>query len=237
MNHLDPGGGSLKSHRWQLFQSFGFSIGLALATVGWVRPELPVAIDTAAPAESRLEYVLVLVNDEPHMVNRNSQLTVLWGDKLEMRQAKVSHPESQPSVKIHVYGYSRRPVGSFDDRGREFFSEHLQAKYSEGGKGEVYAVVASTAGRPSGAVFLRVVAPELAFAEVKVNGRKQLVRAGEALNMRRSDTLQVERVVTNIPGNRGVLVQMAPAGSGVQAAMHFLRGGRVFASIPFKVGG
>lgn len=202
-----------------------------------MRPGLPVAISTAAPGESRLEYVLVVVNGEPHMVNPNHQLTVLWGDRLEMRQAKVSPPESQHIVKIHVYGYSQRPVGSFDDRGREFFSEQLQAKFSEAGKGEVYAVVASAAGRPSGAVFLRVVAPELEFAEVRVSGRKLLVRAGEALSMRRSDTLQVERVVTNIPGNSGILVQMSPGGNGAQAAMHFLRGGRVFASIPFKVDG
>jgi hypothetical protein len=70
-----------------------------------------------------------------------------------------------------------------------------------------------------------------------------VVRVGDILHVKHSDRLKVERVFTNVPGNVGVLVQMVQVNVNANVndrgdvAMRFIRGGRVFASIPLKVSG
>ena len=238
---FSPRGTSLKPYPRSSLPSFAWTLGLVILMTGWVRPELPRALLAVTPAANRLDELVVVVNGEARVVPRDRELIVLAGDRLEIRQASVSPPVPKNSIKINVYGLIGYPAGNTDDGGREFSTEELKVKFSEAGKGEVFAVGVSAKGHPAGLVFIRLVPPELEFAELTINGERKVVRAGDILHLKHSDQLKVERVLTNVPGNVGVLVQMVQGDANVKdgsdVAMRFIRGGRVFASIPLKVSG
>ncbi len=240
---FSPRGTSLKPYPRSPLPSFAWTLGLVILLTGWVRPELPRALMAVAPASNRLDEVVVLVNGEARVVPRDRELIVLAGDRLEIRQASMLPPLPKKAIKINIYGLIGYPPGNADDGGREFSTEELKVKFSEAGKGEVFAVGVSANDHPAGMVFIRLVPPELEFAELTINGERKVVRVGDILHLKRSDRLKVERVFTNVPGNSGVLVQMVQVHANAkdrdrgEVAMRFIRGGRVFASIPLKVSG
>jgi len=245
LKRFSPRGTSLKPYPRSPLPSFAWTLGpvLVLLLTGWVRPELPRALMAVAPVPNRLDEVVVLVNGEARVVPRDHELIVLVGDRLEIRQASVSPSLPKNDIKINVYGLIGCPAGGAEDGGREFSTEELKVKFSEAAKGEVFAVGISAKGHLAGVVFIRLVPPELEFAELTINGDRKVVRVGDILHVKHSDRLKVERVFTNVPGNVGVLVQMVQVNVNANVndrgdvAMRFIRGGRVFASIPLKVSG
>ena len=141
-----------------------------------------------------------------------------------------------PIKEVNVVGFQAPHRGN-EDRGIAFDSaKDLQAKYSEGGKGDVYAVVASSKGVLHGVVFLHLIAPALRYAEISVNGRAVTLRDGEPITVRGTDKVKVEKVVTNLESHDGVMFQMTEVDPAQGAyEIRFTRSGLAFATIPLRV--
>lgn len=200
----------------------------------WVRPEIP---STQAPANgpsARLDFVLVEVNGEPRVIRDGEELQVVTGDRVTIKDGQLRDAAGKIR-EINVVGF--QSARGSEDRGATIdTAKDLKAKWSEGGKGSVYAVVASSKATLHGAVYLNLVAPTLRYAEISVNGQKRILRDGELVKVKGADAVKVERVVTNLQSHDGVLFQMAevdPAQGDYE--IRFTRGELVFATIPLKV--
>ena len=105
----------------------------------------------------------------------------------------------------------------------------------EGKRGDLYAVLALSHATLHGVVYLRLIEPVLRYAEVAINGRTRVLRDGEPLNVKATDQVKVERVVTNLESTDGVRFQIATGDGPGAYAIRFSRGDTPFASIPLKV--
>ena len=209
----------------------------AFATVAWVRPAVPTTAKPATAFGQQLDYVIVAVNGEPHLVHDGDELPVVRGDMIVVRDAVLRDPKLVPR-SVRLVGAHHGPHG--DDRGLPFTTEQLRVRDSENKQGQTFAVLALTKGTLHGAVFLRVVEPELRYAEIQVNGRSRVLRDGEPLEVKATDQVKVSKVVTNLQSTDGVLFRIdkpvhpdkdAPA----EYEIRFTRAGQPFASIPLKV--
>ena len=200
----------------------------------WVRPEIPSAQTPATGPGLRLDYVLVDVNGESRVVRDGEELQVVTGDRVTIKDGTL-RDGSGKIRELNVVGY-QSPRGT-EDRGFTIdTAKDLKSKWSEGGRGDVYAVVASSKATLHGAIYLHLVAPALRYAEVSINGQARVFRDGEPVKVRAQDAVKVERVVTNLQSHDGVLFQMAevdPAHGDYE--IRFTRGELVFATIPLKV--
>lgn len=205
-----------------------------LAVSGWARPTVPAnAARSTAPGQ-RLDYMVVKINEEPHILRDGDELGVMWGDQIEVTEA-VLVDRSQSVSEVNVVGY-RSPSGhAREDRGYPFKTHQLKPSYSENKAGEVYAVTAATADVLYGVVYLRLVAPVLRYAEVRVNGASRLVRDGEPLSVGARDQFKVEKVVTNLMNNSDVLFRVVAGSEPGRYQIRFERDRRVFAAIPLRV--
>jgi hypothetical protein len=217
------------------------SIGLAAATIAWTRPTLPTAARRVTAPREELDYMIFVVNGATRVVNAEDELAVNWGDTVEVKDAALRDPAQSPK-SVEVVGMKRGSKRRADGRGASFTTEQLKPKSSEGGKGELYAVLATTKSRLHGAVYLRLLPPVLRYAELSVNGVTRVLRDGEPLAVRASDQVKVEKVVTNLESNAGVLFEIGGASPPTDAArgyaeytVSFRRGGAVFARIPLRV--
>ena len=217
-------------------RSWSLSVALAaFAAVGWVRPAVPTSAKPAAAFGQRLDYVIVAVNGEPHLVHDGEELAVVRGDMLVVRDAVLHDPKAAPR-SVRLVGARHGPKG--DDRGLPFTTEQLRAKDSEDKKGETFAVLALTRGTLHGAVFVRVVEPELRYAEILVNGRARVLRDGEPLTVKATDQVKVQKVVTNLQSTDGVLFRIdrsTDKSAPDDYRILFTRAGVPFATIPLKV--
>jgi hypothetical protein len=212
--------------------TLGLAISVALS-LAWVRPALPKGAPKAtAEAGEKLDYVIVEVNGQPRLVKANGELPVLRGDRLRIKEAALVDKRVQPK-EVNLVGY-QSPKG--DDRGHDFTTMDLRARHSEDGKGDVFAVVVQSKKELHGAVYIRLMNPVLRYAEVSINGNNKVLRDGEAIEVKSTDLVKVERVVTNLDKNDDVLFQIAPVDpANTRYEIRFQRGGTDFARIPLKI--
>jgi hypothetical protein len=235
-------------------------LAAALLSAAWVRPQVPT---TAKPAEDRsqkLDYMIIAVNGEPRMVRDGQEITIVRGDKLLVKDASLVD-RSMQAGELNVVGFVGSRKTPANDKGFELDTAvDLKPGWSEDGRGDVYAIVAATRSLRHGSVFVRLLEPELRYAQLSVNGKPMILRAGEPITVAGPDKVKVERVVTNLQSNAGVYFQIVPAfvepdaaaadlaaGAAAVAAapaepkpvqdyeIRFLRGERLFATIPLKV--
>lgn len=201
----------------------------------WTRPEAPSTVPRAAEPALRLDYVLVLVNAKPHLLRDGEELAIVRGDQVVIKEAGLR--DKQHLIKeVNVIGF-QAPKGGNEDRGQLIdTAKDLKAKYSESGKGQVYAVLAGSKGVLHGGVFLRLIEPTLRYAEISVNGKQLTLRDGEPVTVRGTDKVKVEKVVTNLESHEGVMFQMTEVDPAQGAyEIRFLRSGLAFATIPLRV--
>lgn len=180
----------------------------------------------------QLDYVLVSVNGKSRMVRAGDELPVIRGDTVSVAEAVLVG--RKPIKDVNVLGL-HGPKN--DDRGVSFKTDKLMPRYSEGDKGEVYAIMANAKKQLAGVVYLRLIDPVLRYAEISVNGKKHVLRDGEALDAKAKDIVKVESVKTNLEGTSDVIFQIVPTPEvgADRYEIRFLRAGQPFARIPLKL--
>ena len=204
--------------------------------LGWLLFQPLLARAVTAP---RLDFLVVSVNGERKVVRDGDILKVVRGDALQIERATLAQGGGDAAT-VNLVGYSRprdtlktRRNKQEDDRGVLVDTgSELRKKFSQGGKGDQYVMLAETTEGQIGAVTLQLVDPEFLYAEVLVNGKMTVARAGETLKVQPIDRVRVTRVVTNVSDDRTVRFQI-DSSSGLSEIQLF-RGTNVFARIPLS---
>jgi hypothetical protein len=210
---------------------FGATLTLMPA---WVRPQLQTQARAVASGGQRLDYFVIKVNRQPIFLREGAELTVMRGDLLEVVEAKLV-TQAIPVGQVDVIGFKSPSKHLGDDRGFEFRTNQLSPWYSEGRKGEVWSILAMTGDSLHGAAFLRLVDPAFRYAEVKVNGKTQVLRDGQELIVKASDQFKLTRVVTNLSDDKDVQFHIVPMSKPGHYEIRIERDKRAFAAIPLKV--
>jgi hypothetical protein len=208
-----------------------FVAGLAM---GWTRaqPEPKATSAGALDPLRRLDYILIEINGIPRTVRNGEELHLIRGDKLLVREAYL-HRGLSPK-EVQVVGLTRTRSGTPDARGTEFRTKDLASRQSEGGKGQIYAIMVRTKKELHGVAYLRIQEPTLRYAEVTINNQKRVIRDGEVLKVSPKDLFKLDRIVTNLEGDEGVVFQIADGSHG-ERAIRFLRHGIAFATVPLVI--
>lgn len=206
---------------------------LAFALGGWVRPEAPTTAKPPVDKAAQLDFVIFTVNGESKVVRAGEELVVVRGDQVLVKDAAL-FDRTQKIREVNVVGWKSPDKNPSEDRGYFFNSSDLKSKYSENGRGDVFAVLAQTKSLLHGTVYLKLIEPTLRYAELTVNGKPLTLRDGEKVEVSAKDLVKVEKVVTNLDSNTGVVFQMVEVAP-PDYEIRFLRGERPFASIPIKV--
>ena len=156
------------------------------------------------------------------------------GDLLEVVEAKLMTPAMLVG-QVDVIGFKSPNKHLGEDRGFEFGTHQLNQWYSEGRKGEVWSILAMTGNKLHGAAFLRIVDPAFRYAEVKVNGKTQVLRDGQELIVNASDQFKLSRVVTNLSDDKDIHFHIVPLAKSGHYEIRIERDKRAFAAIPLKV--
>ena len=209
-------------------------LGLMFAVLPLFLPQLARAV--VAP---RLDFLVVSVNGERKVVRDGDTLKVVRGDAVQIDRATLAR-EGGDAATVNLVGYSRprdtlktRRSKQEDDRGALVDTgSDLKKKFSQGGKGDQYVMLAETTEGPIGSVTLQLIDPEFLYAEVFVNGKMTVARVGETLKVQPEDRVRVSRVVTNVSDDRTVRFQI-DSSSG-QSEIQLFRGTNVFARIPLS---
>ena len=210
---------------------FGATLSLMPA---WVRPQLQTLAKAVPSGGERLDYFVLKVNRQPIFLREGTELTIMRGDLLEVVEAKLMTP-TIPVGQVDVIGFKSPGKQLGEDRGYEFRTHQLNHWYSEGRKGEVWSILAMTGDRLHGAAFLRLVEPAFRYAEVKLNGKTQVLRDGQELIVKASDQFKLSRVVTNLSDDKDVHFHIVPMSKPGHYEIRIERDKRAFAAIPLKV--
>lgn len=205
------------------------------ALAGWVRPELPTKTKPATSFSAQLQQVSVEINGVSHLVKSGETLRIVRGDRIKIIEGKLNDAGKKIEA-INVIGFNSPKSRNGDDRKIEFSSFSFQHDWSENKQGDTFVAIASSGNETHGAVFLKVIEPELNFAVLDVNGREVVLRSGEPFVGASTDQVRVKRVVTNVANNDNVFVQMVPVkGRSGEYEMRFLREKHIFAKLPLKL--
>jgi hypothetical protein len=207
-----------------------------VTTGGWVRPEVPQPIgrlDQPPIAGEILDYLFVEVNGASRTVKSGQELTIVRGDSVLIKEA-VLRNHSIPPKDVQVVGLMRAHHGRNDARGLTFRTKDLASRLSEEGNGQVYAVIVRSKKVLHGTVYIRIREATLRYAEVLINDTKRILRDGETLKLSSKDMFKLNKVVTNLEHDDGVVFQIAEGSHG-ERAIRFLRHGVAFATIPLIV--
>ena len=210
---------------------FGAAVSLMPA---WVRPQLQTTAKAVPSGGQRLDYFVIKINRQPIFLREGAELTIMRGDLLEVVEAKLMTP-TIPVTQVDVIGFKSPGKHLGEDRGFEFRTHQLNQWYSEGRKGEVWSILAMTGNNLHGAAFLRLVDPAFRYAEVKVNGKTQVLRDGQELMVKASDQFKLDRVVTNLSDDKDVHFHIVPMSKSGHYEIRIERNKRAFAVIPLKV--
>lgn len=203
--------------------------------VGWVRPELPTKTKPANSFGTQLQQVSIEVNGTTHHVKNGETLRVVRGDKIRVLDGKLND-KAKKIETINIIGVSNPKSRKNDDRKIEFSSFAFQNEWSENKQGDTFVAIASSGDETHGAVFFKLIEPELNYAVLDVNGLEVVLRSGEPFVGSSTDQVRVKRVVTNVADNENVFVQMVPIrGRSGEYEMRFLREKLIFAKLPLKL--
>ncbi len=190
-----------------------------------------------------LEYITVEVNGALKKVAVNRELAVVEGDQLLIKSAILYDPRIS-AANVNLVGFVSPIVKrSAEDRGVKIStSTDLMKKWSVDPEGELYRVEAFTGKHKHGQVFLRVLKPVLKYVEVLINGEPKILREGEFLTVKATDTFKVKSVKSNIENDHEeVSFQMVPMAPELELSgkkfyeIRFTRNKKVFAKISMQI--
>ncbi len=213
----------------------------------WRMLFLSILICAAAkpkPHVVNLDYLIIDVNGHARVVRSGNELVVIQGDKIIVKDAIGVGQNKIGSVNIVGY-VPPGTSGPVDDRNFivDTAKELDQAKAIDK-QGEIFEVQARARGTLLGVVFLKVKHPELRYAVCRINGKDTILRPGELLRVKRSDSFKLKEVVSNLDelGDE-VTFDMVPVGGFKEIPnlefyeIRFSRAGNVFARIPLEIDG
>ncbi len=210
---------------------------LSLIQISWARPNLPTKIQESSSHEQKLDYVIVKINGESHVVRASQEIAVIRGDSMVVQSAALNKKDSRVGV-VNFVGY-RHPVhGGAEDRGYKIdTAKSLDTKYSEGEAGKIYAITATSRRELHGAVFVKILNPTLRYAVININGNDVVMHDGESLDVKKTDLVKVSKVETNVSDHSSINFQIfeQQAKDGSKFEIRFSRGGYLFARIPLKI--
>ncbi|MBI2601556.1 MAG: hypothetical protein HYW48_00725 [Deltaproteobacteria bacterium] len=184
----------------------------------WTVPPYYQSFEKASKHEAQLDSVIIEVNGEPRSVKNGEELSFVRGDELLVKKVLLNSPEAKPSI-TNVVGFVNEGSGSNDLGYKIDTSTELTKKtWALNPEGTVYTVVAYSQRILHGAVFLNRVEPRLEYIDVDINGKTRVMREGEKLLVKKSDSFKVERVVTNLRDNETITFAIVPVIRGEQEA-------------------
>src|SRR5690606_20042253 len=158
---------------------YALVLGFAFLLSGWVRPYLPGDKKPTATHGEKLDFVVLKVGDKRHVVRADEEIALVYGAQFVVEDAVLRNP-SEHVERVNVVGFTHGSWPTDEDRTRRIdTSRDLQDKWSEDGNGQVYAITAATKDRLHGTVYVRILRPELRYAEILVNGKKHVMRDGD----------------------------------------------------------
>lgn len=201
----------------------------------------------ASEQEEKLSHVYLLVNGKVQMVKAQDTFDYIRGDTIEIQEAYLNSLHKKPKL-VNLVGFrSSRKNESADDRGLPIDTgieliENKQQWAVDDAK-SVFSIVVSSGKIVHGIIYLRRVDPQIRYVDVLVNDKKRVMREGEPLIVKESDTFHVKNVVTNLQENSEVEVKILPFTSSpikhIRSVkyyeMHFSRKKYTFGKIPLLV--
>ena len=195
-------------------------------------------------AAQPLDYMVIEVNKQSRIVRSGEALTAIVGDVLTVKSAHLIGGGEPRFVNVIGFELSG-PDGPKDERNHAInTAKDLETRFSHDKKGEFYDVTTKTGGHLLGKVRLRLKVPELRYAVCRINGKDQILRAGELLKVKKSDTFKLKEVVSNLEElSDEVTFEIVPVGGfkeipGVEFhEIRFNRAGSTFARIPLQIEG
>jgi hypothetical protein len=198
-----------------------------------------------APPQAQLSYLNVEVNGTAQQIALGQELLVVKGDKIKLQEPVASDRKTK-ITNVNLIGYqSSKSTRNAEDRGFVIdTAQDINARRSVDKTGELYKIDTFTGNKNFGAVYLRVLAPKLKYAEVNINGKVQVMRENELLKVKAADQVKVDKVFTNIENDlEKVEFQIAPLAKSTDLPgvkfyeIRLTRNRAVFARIPLQVEG
>lgn len=148
----------------------------------------------------RLSAVGVEVNGKTAQeVPRGQVLELIRGDRLRLLYATLQNSSRSPDL-INFVGFWRANVArKGDDRELTIDTSRLKKEWSLDKEGRDYRVEALTKGASHGDIKVRIVEPTLHSLELEINKEVRTVQAGQVLELRGSDQIQLRSLHTNHP--------------------------------------
>lgn len=204
----------------------------------WQRPDWPTKNYPITNEKAHLEHIVVEVNGEKKVLKNNATLKIGFGDWLRLDHAVLESGDAGAEVKLNIVGYRRKGGIPGQDKGEKVHTEDgLNAKWSENEQGKVYAVKVTSSAGFHGGGYIELIDPVLDHIEVTINRSPKLLREGEILDIKASDTIKVNKLVTNINQIDNVVFQIIEVNHlrNQTHEMRLLRGKKVFAKIPVNM--
>ena len=154
-------------------------IGIVPLLCGWTKPYLPDDKELVTDHGDRLLFMTLKVDGALVVVHDGKEVAVPYGSQIEVEDAILQNQKSLKMVNVVGFTHHGWPPG--EDRSRVFNSAtDLMTKWSEANGGQVFAITAGTKKKLHGVVYFRLLKPELRFAELTINGKRKVMRDGEA---------------------------------------------------------
>ncbi len=179
----------------------------------WGKYNLPTYYKNYKQAEDYnqiLDYMVVEVNKSPVVLRKDENLQLIKGDEFMIKEAVLRNSKKRPSI-INVVGF-RFPGGGIHDGGGEIDSAKIRPSWAvkKNYRENTFVIVVHSKKTIHGLGFLKVIEPQLSYADISINGKKRVMREGETLRVKTTDQFKVEKVVTNIEKNKGIRFQIRP---------------------------
>lgn len=201
----------------QLFNSTSIIIGKDSFLFGKLNIVVSETAPVYTPASNGnlktpvVESFLVEVNGYPHNIGVDNTLNILKGDIIKL--VNTSPPLAAfEEAKLNFIGYWSRKnrVNDGDDQNSEIDTEvDLDPKYSSWKKGNEYVVRVENETGALAQMKVRLHAPELDHLVLRFdNGNKGILGNGEAYSLTSERSFEIIDVITNVPNNLDVKVNI-----------------------------
>ena len=159
----------------------------------------------------KLDYVVLSVNNDSQVIRSGNEFQLIKGSQFVIKDAVLKDQEIRPRT-VNLVGY-RGPEDGADDRGFLVDSTKIESSWSvtDGYKEKTYVIIVYSGKVIHGTISVKVIDPQLEYADILVNDEKTVMREGEVLKVKASDRFKVQKVVTNIKYNMGIRFQIRPS--------------------------
>lgn len=179
--------------------------------------EIPITISTAAvppqkyiskaDAPDKIEYFTVELNGRPQMFLEGSTCEIVKGDILKIIDI---YPKKFKGAVVNFKGFvGDRVNNTGEDRGYYIDTgKDLLNRYSTEKMGINYQVIVTAGEKEIGKLAFKLTSPEMEYLVLKANDQRHiLLRSGEAITLSPSDSILLEEVESNLPGNTGIYIE------------------------------